>query len=115
MNERRYDIDWLRVIAMLAIFVFHSTRFFDPEGWHLKNPEQSVILFVAVRGLIWPWVMESLLPAIRSGFLVRAKIQARGGVSLGADQAASHPSLYGGSLYPAAASVLLRTPYQRGV
>lgn len=41
MNERRYDIDWLRVIAMLAIFVYHCTRFFDTEGWHLKNSEQS--------------------------------------------------------------------------
>jgi glucans biosynthesis protein C len=58
MRERRYDIDWLRVIAMLAVFVFHCTRFFDPEGWHLKNPEQSELLFIAMRGLIWPWVME---------------------------------------------------------
>jgi hypothetical protein len=26
MNERRYDMDWLRVIAMLAIFVFRRGR-----------------------------------------------------------------------------------------
>jgi len=58
MKERRYDIDWLRVIAMLAIFVFHCTRFFDTEGWHLKNSEQSYVVFVIVRGFIWPWVME---------------------------------------------------------
>src|SRR5512137_1815981 len=58
MRERRYDIDWLRGIAMLAVFVFHCTRFFDPESWHLKNPEQSEGLFIATRGLIWPWVME---------------------------------------------------------
>jgi peptidoglycan/LPS O-acetylase OafA/YrhL len=58
MQERRYDVDWLRVIAMLAIFLFHCTRFFDTEGWELKNPEQSEILFVLMRGLIWPWVME---------------------------------------------------------
>lgn len=58
MKERRYDIDWLRVIAMLAVFVFHCTRFFGTEGWHLKNQEQSMIVFVITRGLIWPWVME---------------------------------------------------------
>lgn len=58
MKERRYDIDWLRVIAMLAVFIFHCTRFFDTEGWHLKNPEQSELLFVLMRGLIWPWLME---------------------------------------------------------
>ncbi|NIO69461.1 MAG: acyltransferase family protein [Anaerolineae bacterium] len=58
MNERRYDIDWLRVIAMLATFVYHCTRFFDTEGWHLKNSEQSFLLEVAMDGLIWTWVME---------------------------------------------------------
>ncbi len=58
MQERRYDVDWLRVIAMLAIFLFHCTRFFDPEGWHLKNTEQSELLFVSMRGLVWTWSME---------------------------------------------------------
>ena len=58
MNARRRDIDWLRVLAMLAVFVFHCTRFFDTEGWHLKNAEQSYVLFVLVRGLMWPWLME---------------------------------------------------------
>jgi peptidoglycan/LPS O-acetylase OafA/YrhL len=41
MKERRYDIDWLRVIAMLAIFFYHCARFFGTEGWHLKNAEQN--------------------------------------------------------------------------
>jgi glucans biosynthesis protein C len=35
---RRYDIDWLRVLAILAVFIFHSGRFFDQGGWHVKNP-----------------------------------------------------------------------------
>jgi len=61
MPERRYDVDWLRIIAMLAVFLYHCTRFFDPEGWHLKNTEQSELLFVLMRGLIWTWVMELLL------------------------------------------------------
>ena len=43
---------------MLAVFLFHCTRFFDPEGWHLKNPEKSDLLFISMRGLIWFWVME---------------------------------------------------------
>jgi glucans biosynthesis protein C len=35
---RRNDLDWLRVCAILAVFVFHSGRFFDIGGWHVKNP-----------------------------------------------------------------------------
>ncbi|MCP4021266.1 MAG: acyltransferase [Desulfobacteraceae bacterium] len=58
MQERRYDIDWLRVLAMVTIFFFHCTRLFDTESWHLKNGEQSQVLFISVRGLVWPWVME---------------------------------------------------------
>jgi glucan biosynthesis protein C len=37
-NLRRNDLDWLRVCAILAVFVFHSGRFFDTDGWHVKSP-----------------------------------------------------------------------------
>lgn len=35
---RRYDLDWLRVLGILTVFVFHSTRFFSTEDWHVMNP-----------------------------------------------------------------------------
>ncbi len=38
ISQRRYDLDWLRVIAILAVFLFHNGRFFDTGGWHVKNP-----------------------------------------------------------------------------
>lgn len=34
---RRHDLDWLRIIGILAVFVFHSTRFFTFSDWHVKN------------------------------------------------------------------------------
>jgi glucan biosynthesis protein C len=34
---RRYDVDWLRVLAMGTIFLFHCARFFDYDDWHVKN------------------------------------------------------------------------------
>ena len=37
-TTRRYELDWLRVLAILAVFVFHSSRFFDTGNWHVKNP-----------------------------------------------------------------------------
>jgi glucan biosynthesis protein C len=36
--SRIYYLDWLRVIGILAVFVFHSTRFFDLGNWHVKSP-----------------------------------------------------------------------------
>ena len=75
MTERRYDIDALRVLAMLAVFLFHCTRFFDTEGWHLKNAEQSFALFVLVRGLMWPWLMELffLLSGVGAWYALRSR------------------------------------------
>lgn len=35
---RRYDLDWLRVFAILTVFIYHSTRFFNLEDWHVKSP-----------------------------------------------------------------------------
>jgi glucan biosynthesis protein C len=35
---RRYDLDWLRVLAILAVFGYHSLRFFNLEYWVIKNP-----------------------------------------------------------------------------
>lgn len=37
-EKRRYDLDWLRVLAILTVFIFHSGRFFDRMDWHVKNP-----------------------------------------------------------------------------
>jgi peptidoglycan/LPS O-acetylase OafA/YrhL len=35
--QRRYDLDWLRVLGILFVFVYHSNRFFNLEDWHVKN------------------------------------------------------------------------------
>jgi hypothetical protein len=38
---RRYDVDWLRVLGMMVVFLFHCSRFFDTEGWLVKSPITS--------------------------------------------------------------------------
>jgi peptidoglycan/LPS O-acetylase OafA/YrhL len=40
--NRRYDLDWLRVLAVLAVFLYHSTRFFNLGDWHVKNVDTYV-------------------------------------------------------------------------
>lgn len=41
-SKRYYYIDWLRVLAILAVFLFHNARFFDSDDWHVKNAETSL-------------------------------------------------------------------------
>ncbi len=36
-SNRRYELDWLRVLAILIVFLYHSTRFFNIGDWHVKN------------------------------------------------------------------------------
>lgn len=35
--QRRYDLDWLRVMGILLVFAFHSSRFYNVEDWNVKN------------------------------------------------------------------------------
>jgi glucans biosynthesis protein C len=37
--ERRYDLDWLRLIAILILLFFHTGMLFNPWEWHIKNNE----------------------------------------------------------------------------
>ena len=36
-NERRNDLDWLRVLVFALLIFYHVGMFFVPWGWHLKN------------------------------------------------------------------------------
>jgi len=77
MKERRYDIDWLRVIAMLAVFLFHCSGFFTPLDWHLKNDERSQILLPVVAWMdLWMMPIFFLL----SGFGSWHSLKSRSGV-----------------------------------
>ena len=36
-SNRRYDIDWIRVLVFDILIVFHVGMFFVPWDWHIKN------------------------------------------------------------------------------
>lgn len=36
-NERRYDIDWIRVLVFDILILFHVGSFFSEWEWHIKN------------------------------------------------------------------------------
>jgi uncharacterized membrane protein len=36
-RERRHELDALRVLAVLALLLYHASRPFDAEVWHIKD------------------------------------------------------------------------------
>src|SRR3990172_3812281 len=37
LAQRRYDLDWLRVLAILGVFVYHCALVFAPDPYLIKN------------------------------------------------------------------------------
>jgi hypothetical protein len=51
LTDRRYDLDWLRVLAFGLLIFYHTGMFFVEWGWHIKNniisePMEWPMLFV---------------------------------------------------------------------
>jgi peptidoglycan/LPS O-acetylase OafA/YrhL len=42
MSERRHELDWLRVLAVLLLIYFHSARVFDLGDFYVKNHTLSM-------------------------------------------------------------------------
>jgi len=53
---RLYYIDWLRVLAILGVFLFHATNVFNTMPFHIKNAEQSVVI-TTIQAFFFPWGM----------------------------------------------------------
>ncbi len=58
--ERRADLDWLRVIAVLIVLLFHVGMMFVPWSWHVKSTERSLVLEIVLSWL-HVWRMPLLL------------------------------------------------------
>jgi len=44
---RLHYLDWLRVLLILGVFLYHALHPFDSTiDWHIKNGEQSVVVMV---------------------------------------------------------------------
>jgi Acyltransferase family len=42
MTERRHELDWMRAIAVLMLFFYHSARVFDFSDFYVKNATLSL-------------------------------------------------------------------------
>ncbi len=74
MRERWYWLDWLRVLAMGAIFLFHSSAPFSYFPWDVMNPTPS--LGLTIFGLfVLGWVMPLFF--VISGISVYFSLRSR--------------------------------------
>jgi len=58
-NERQYYLDWLRIMLILTVFLFHIGMIFNTFGWHIKNEEQLSSL-APVMSFLHLWRMPLL-------------------------------------------------------
>lgn len=74
LPPRRHDIDWLRVLAMLGVFLFHCARFFDPVDWHIKDADRSDVAFAFVAFLsVWLMPLLMLVAGAGSWFALQSR------------------------------------------
>jgi uncharacterized protein (DUF2147 family) len=80
MNTRRYDVDWLRIVATLLLFVFHVGMVFNPAPfYHIRNDELS-FGWLVVCGFISLWHMPLFF--LLAGWSLCESLRARGGAGV---------------------------------
>lgn len=74
MRTRRYDIDWLRIILILLVFLFHCARFYGGGTWMLNHPTESLVAWVFI-GWVDVWIMPLffLLSGVGSWYALRSR------------------------------------------
>jgi peptidoglycan/LPS O-acetylase OafA/YrhL len=71
---RLYYLDWLRVLAVLTVFVYHTWRPFDLTDWHVKNAEQSLIVTIPMTLIaLWGMPLFFVLAGAGSWFALRSR------------------------------------------
>ena len=80
---RRYDLDWLRIIAFGLLIFYHIGMFFNTEGWHAKSLNAND----AMEPLMWlssPWRLPLLF--FVSGVAIRFLSDKLGSARFAADR-----------------------------
>ena len=70
-HQRRYDLDWLRIIAFGLLIFYHIGMFYVSWGWNVKSVHASTWLEPAMR-LLNPWRLSLLF--FISGVAIRFAI-----------------------------------------
>jgi peptidoglycan/LPS O-acetylase OafA/YrhL len=72
---RLHYLDWLRVILILGVFLYHAVSpFREGLDWHITNPERSATV-TSILIFIWPWALPLffLVAGAASKFALRRR------------------------------------------
>lgn len=71
---RLYYLDWLRVLEILMVFLFHAVHVFDFGSWQIKNAEQSEIITIILTLLsLWGMPFFFLVAGTASWFALQRR------------------------------------------
>jgi glucan biosynthesis protein C len=59
-SDRQYYIDWLRILLILSVFLFHIGMIFNAWAWHIKNDQQYGGMLQSVMTFLHYWRMPLL-------------------------------------------------------
>ena len=59
LGERRYDLDWIRILAFGLLILYHVGMYYVTWDWHVKSPHASATLEPLMM-LTSPWRMSAL-------------------------------------------------------
>jgi peptidoglycan/LPS O-acetylase OafA/YrhL len=78
VRTRVHYLDWLRVLAVLGVFLYHAGHPFDTTGWHVKNEDQSAALTVVMDFLgLWGLPLFFLIAGAGSVLALRWRTAAQ--------------------------------------
>jgi len=63
--QRRNDLDWLRVLLILSVFLYHSGRAFHQWDWHVKDVTSPGFAFVL--GFMEMWMLPAIFVVSAAG------------------------------------------------
>jgi peptidoglycan/LPS O-acetylase OafA/YrhL len=66
-TERQYYIDWLRILLILSVFLFHNGMVFNTWSWHIKNDIQYDGILEKIMTFLHYWRMPLLFMVSGAG------------------------------------------------
>ena len=74
LGERRYDLDWVRILAFMLLIFYHVGMYYVTWDWHVKSPYASNTIEPLMM-LTSPWrlTLLFLISGVATGYLLDAQ------------------------------------------